>query len=323
MSINIAGQRKQRLIDDQNISLNTTLSSSKINGLISDIPASGKNILHNWDFRHNLSIVNQRGLLRYVGAGYGIDRWFSNTVAATVELLDNGLELTRRAGSSVAAMLVQPVEFASRYAGKTVTFSALLSPGEFDASFRIRINANGSTFVISPGADSSGLISITTTLPADLTTLDARLAYTTTVSEVDQSTLIQCVKLELGSVSTLANDLPMDFGQELAACQRYQLNLSRSRNSPSTIAGRATRILRDSLQFVIRLPASLRILPTVANNAFIVTAMGNTDITPETGFTFNIWGRDHHIIVSAYKDNHGLQDASLSVVSNTILDSNL
>ena len=36
-----------------------------------------------------------------------------------------------------------------------------------------------------------------------------------------QHITIESIKLELGSVSTLANDLPMDYTTELLRCQRY------------------------------------------------------------------------------------------------------
>ena len=203
---------------------------------------SNPNILHNWDMRNP---VNQRGQLVYTGAGifYTIDRWHS--YLTDVALTNEGLQLTNQA--SRLSALAQRIEFPELHLGKTYTLSAIcdnelisfivtlpkylqnITFGEIHTSWgRFLINSNGRTvavqFILNPGA----------------------------------SVIIQAAKLELGTVSTLANDPPMDFGRELLTCSRYFLITSIF--DPGKIISNANS---GTFTTTIRLPAFMRINPRI------------------------------------------------------------
>jgi hypothetical protein len=162
------------------------------------------NILHNWEF---INPVNQRGQSQYIGAGrvaYSIDRWQTNMVSsASVTLTANGLQIQNNASSN--QQFRQMVENANRLLGRTVTLSIEVSGVIVSASVTLPLSASGQAMVGFSGGfatyATSGLLAINI-YPG-------------------QIVVIQRVKLELGEVSTLANDPPMDYTNEFQVCQWY------------------------------------------------------------------------------------------------------
>ena len=171
------------------------------------IAASNPNILHNGDLRNP---VNQLGLLEYI-AGYTVDRWRVNLMDVSVR--DGSISL--EGGNGV--YLEQPVEFPLLYGGMTMTASADVGGIIYSHTFenvRVDVNAhmqhgvipNEWRFGLRTGRGVGGELSV-------------RLSsHANTTSPLDG---LRRVKLELGPVSTLANDPPADFGAELAKCRRF------------------------------------------------------------------------------------------------------
>lgn len=153
--------------------------------------------------------INQRGQTSYSSVGYGIDRWRGETGYASVALATDGLKFCSST-SGQWGTLVQLVASAKYLAGETVTISAIIdgtliyttytlpSSGSYDLT---AVNVNG--------------IYINLYSP-DGVNIQFRI-YT---QETTQHT-IKAVKLEKGTVSTLANDPPPDFGEERRKCQQY------------------------------------------------------------------------------------------------------
>jgi hypothetical protein len=160
---------------------------------------SNKNLLHNWDFRRP---VNQRGLSTYNTLfGYTIDRWFlSFNGTGAVSISGGGITLTKSSG--VNFDFRQYLNFAG-LSGKTVTASVEVGgtiysgTGTFDA-----------TFIFNAGPD----ISVIALVENDKCEFILRLWANT-------SATITRVKIELGSVSTFANDPPADYAEQLLICQ--------------------------------------------------------------------------------------------------------
>ena len=164
-----------------------------------------KNLLHNWDFRNP---VNQRGQSSYTGTGYGtIDRWKVEGTA-TVSVTPDGVSFTPVTNSN----LRQAIEGTS-LAGKTVTMSVIFTSVSGTAAIIAR---DGSTVISSITTTSAGLVTNTFKVPENLSSLSVEINVALGSSFVAQS-----AKLELGSVSTLANDPPADYGEQLALCKRY------------------------------------------------------------------------------------------------------
>lgn len=143
----------------------------------------------------------------YTGAGYGIDRWLCDGLV----ILENGLTLTDQ-GKYIIQML--DTELKKALDGKTVTVSALLSTGELLFGTKV--------YSAAPSANEyfvAGALHIVNNTSGGI------------MFWASQKATISAVKLELGSVQTLAhqdengnwvlNDPPPNKQQELAKCQRY------------------------------------------------------------------------------------------------------
>ena len=171
------------------------------------------NILHNWDFRNP---VNQRGQMRYMGSGagnYTVDRW--RAIGSTGSLsINNGY--IEYASSAANARIEQIIEFPSLYAGKTVTCSVY---ARNPSGIPYWVQLFGTNIIQIPPDSAWDIYSTTITLPANITDIRFRIIRFegTTPASID----VKSAKIEIGNASTLANDPPVDFGRELAICQRF------------------------------------------------------------------------------------------------------
>ena len=128
---------------------------------------------------------------------------------------------------------------------------------------------------------------------------------------------IRAAKLEKGTVSTLANDAPPDYGESLALCQRYQVLLS------SFIRFRTVGYTAEYLDFFVPTPRAMRIAPALLRpENFTVRTMIQT---PQTGFSFSVVVfSTNGVLIRATKTAHGLTDAQMTTESGgAILDANL
>lgn len=215
---------------------------------------SHKNLLHNWDFRNP---VNQRGLTSYNAAGYTIDRWKASSSSVNLEVQSSNIKATFVSGSDIR----QYIENAQQYRGKTLTFSIeLASTAVEHPAFAIYDDV--SRGVVGLLGKTAGIYTVTYTVDSAATELYVRIfgnqLGATHVLEISR------VKLELGSVSTLANDPPADYGEQLALCQRYYWKIGKSSSGgrlmiSSFVAGTTTYSY-----FNIMLPRPMRVLPTLA-----------------------------------------------------------
>ena len=170
------------------------------------------NILHNWDFRNP---VNQRGLSEYTTLGYFVDRWTSGRWQPNPgRILINADSIIFDNPSAGFMSFGQVIEFPDTYIGKTLTLSVMLGDGTIvsgtgvapitpsTAGITIPLGTSGANISLWRGGGPVNL-AITAAIPAG--------------DSID----IKAIKLELGSVSTLANDPPVDHAIELPKCQRF------------------------------------------------------------------------------------------------------
>ena len=171
-----------------------------------------KNLLHNWDFRNP---VNQRGREEYeVTHRYTIDRWRGfSSIAMRVSLVGGGLRLrSADPASTFQTNFAQPIEGSEEWHGMEVTLSAMVGGTVHsfsatipkDVGVPLRTVTTGLMLGLHRSAGPGHRILFRIVGPGSGVPID-----------------IQAAKLELGTVSTLANDPPMDFGRELALCKRY------------------------------------------------------------------------------------------------------
>lgn len=144
--------------------------------------------------------INQRGLTSYTNTTYLVDRWRMWANTSTVTLTASGLTFATGANSDGLFQYFPQGKIESLY-GLTVTASLLLTDGTLytatgvaDAACWIATDINGGYFGYTNG-------------------------YFRVNLDANKSISIKAVKLEEGTVSTLANDAPPNYWLELQKCK--------------------------------------------------------------------------------------------------------
>lgn len=262
-----------------------------------------KNLLHNWDFRNP---VNQRGFTSTTSAGYTIDRWRLAS-AHTAELVPEGIKITASSSAGLNLCFQQFVENFKEFEGKTLTLSMHIAENTLTQGCNLRWNINASPVIMG-----TGYHSWTFTLPT-LNELYVGLQFADRVADSGNYLIIDKMKLEIGNVSTLANDPPADYGEQLALCQRYALNTG------NEIQIRASGYTTNTIIFSLPIPVTMRVNPSLASGTVeVVTPAGS----PQSGFTFGYFARSGVLSIVATKTSHELTDATLKV-TNAVFSSDL
>lgn len=195
-----------------------TLTSAQQAQARANIAAGGsnRNLLDNPWFT-----VNQRGYTNNsASSDFVADRWFLyGAPDLTVTNSGNGLVLTGSGQARLRSHYNEKI-FMALY-GQTLTFS---------------IKINGKVYSVTGTVPSSYPSAQTAFIDSYLNTDVGRIEFVAiwqistnivlVYFRVYQAMTIQAVKLEHGSVSTLANDAPPDYGEELTKCMRYFQRLS-------------------------------------------------------------------------------------------------
>ena len=207
----------------------------------SGLPHSNPNLLDNWWFRNP---VNQHGKTVYTSNGNSIDRWTNWENGRTVALTSDGIRIDK------GSLFVQTIEAVRLKGVKEVTLSALLHSGRLAFNFY----NSGVGDIINTAYLSDALCSTVVKIPE----IPDDSIFRFTLRSDSDDTVISAVKLELGSVSTLAYDAPPNYQQELAKCQRYQQYYK-----PASFVGRASSA--NAAQFKIPLSVPMRAVPALVD----------------------------------------------------------
>lgn len=198
--------------------------------------------------------VNQREQTTYTGRGYTVDRWVNLSTAATSVTINNNV-LTLDPDTSMGFdQFLDNINLSN----KTVTISVLYQDG--------RISAKTVTWPASGSASVADGIALTIYYGAVYQNKQGiGLIRNSTVS-------LRAVKLELGNVSTLANDIAPNYAEELAKCQRYFIRLKGETSAITMGAGYA--ISTTSTRILIPTPTTMAKVPTLtfagSTNIFLV-----------------------------------------------------
>lgn len=264
------------------------------------VKTPNKNLLHNWDFR---SPINQRGASSYSGVGYTIDRW-THSQSRTLSVSNGYIQIGAEGYDELKQFIVNP----TKYSGLTVVASldAEIASGASDFS----IYADGVLVGRNQTFDSTRSIkSFTVTLPIISTSLEIRIITAGGLFKLYR------VKLELGSVSTLANDPPADYAEQLALCQRYCLAIL-----PFMFV-RASNYTSSYIDFNIPIPVSMRTTPSISVDGI---ALYNMARISQSGFTFSVpVHTGNGLLLRATKTEHGLTDAYMNTDSLTVFSADL
>jgi hypothetical protein len=198
---------------EQIYSLNQGLTNS-LNNL------SHENLLDNPWFT-----VNQRGQSSYGANTYSLDRWRSGN-NNQVAISGNVVTLSP-VNTSQSCVFFQVFEDeADGLNGKTVTLSLLDGSGNLYTVSHVVEHKTTWTQLFWKGFNDSFSIGLTA---QPLT--DGKYRYSFDINTYATKTLtIKAVKLELGSVSTLAQDTAPNYAEELLKCQRYYVRFKNSDN---------------------------------------------------------------------------------------------
>lgn len=239
---------------------------------------TNKNLLDNWDFRNP---VNQRGQTSYTGLNsryeYTVDRWaISQYNTNLVVTVNDGYITLSNSGDST-----------QYYVQKMERFIDINNPYTLSAKTHngvILCATNGMLY-----SDVWGMM------------VDQSANGVAIFVSPNSSVSFDIVKLELGSISTLANDPPADYGTELAKCQRYCIMYGQYAQ------WLYTDIQLNYIDFTIQIPASMRTTPSIVNS-------NNFAILGQTGFSFSVVAYSvNNIRLRATKTNHGVTNAILEI----------
>lgn len=178
--------------------------------------------------------INQRGESSYSAAGYTVDRW-SNSSTQTITVNSDG-SITNSANAGTQTRYFQQfIEDSIRdlLAGKKVTISAIVNGVLYQATATMPATISASTTLVSVVIDTNFTLALRTSSNNTLCFYFARGSANTT------NYTIRAVKLEIGSISTLAEDVAPNYEEELLKCQRYFVRY-RYLDTSSQMSGSAT-----------------------------------------------------------------------------------
>ena len=154
--------------------------------------------------------VNQRGFTSTTTQAYTVDRWKASYIPnGSVTLSSDGLTI-EDTGANTECALKQNIEN-TMIAGKVMTCSVLFSNGT--------INSNSFTFPVQGGSDKEIISATEWRIVARYNNNDTPLVFIS--AKAGHSITVRAIKLEVGSVSTLAMDTAPNYVTELLKCQRY------------------------------------------------------------------------------------------------------
>ena len=217
-----------------------------------DVYNSNRNLLDNAYFKN---VVNQRGNASYSAnaEAYWIDRWIAN---GSFSVSSSGLSC-----SSSSWYITQYFEEYRIESGKVYTLSALFSDGTiWKATGTVTTSSGATSWQLLYGTQNTSGIA--------LRHYSAARPWQVALWINEPKTVI-AIKLEKGSYSTILNDVPPDYGEELAKCQRYFLRIPNL--APSMLGAGFITSGGSGFIALVPTPVTMRTAPSVsASGAFSV-----------------------------------------------------
>lgn len=241
--------------------LTTQTSQNSLNDIISDFDSthniSNRNFIDNPWFT-----INQRGATDFSsGSGYGCDRWKGG--GANLHIGSGYIENTS-SGNYATWQKLEP-SLQNELNGKTCTVSVKMSDGT--------IHSGSFVYALTPLAD------VVVFNNSDVYVYEER-TYGNINVQIKVGKKILAVKLELGSISTLANDTAPNYAIELMKCKRYFNRIIQGVNGRWTPVGAC--VVRSSVSRVyVPFEVSMRAIPSVVinnfNNSTVQVEFGSTE----------------------------------------------
>ncbi len=226
---------------------------------------SNRNLLDNPFFT-----INQRGWTTGTvqNGGYTADRWYCGGYEQDITINSSGISIGKR------PWFMQMFEDCTAFIGKTMTASIKFQNGEILSGTLDVVSGSNSFFSFTNGGIDCSV---------ELNTQDKYFRIVTYSSSLMSSPLpIRAVKLEYGSVSTLANDSAPDYATELLKCQTDLFVIPSYGDYIVPIAsGFCTSTSRA--RFAIILPTKMRTTPVMTSTVNSLRIRSNGSVfTPTT-----------------------------------------
>ena len=258
--VNLTDEATGEVVDAvENGNLNPVTSNAVYDGLslkANTTAITNPNLLDNPWFT-----INQRGQTTYTANGYTVDRWKKQAGDGTITKSSNGITIEPTTSGSMLLFRQQlDTDTMIPYIlGKQVTLSIMLSNGKVYSTTGILPDTLTSSFVyrcfVRPDGDSVN------TFVIQLKSGDCSIQYYNEGSVIPSNIItVRAVKLELGSVSTLAMDTAPNTATELLKCQRYfQRIYNYNSDSPAEIGvsmARTTSVIPLMIPYIVPMIAS-------------------------------------------------------------------
>lgn len=212
--------------------------------------------------------VNQRGASSYSAGAYTVDRWILGAGALEARSTASPYIVLQTLVANTNAWMRQKTEF-DLDTTKEITYSAIIeSSVTSEYGFSLKMSnmddlSQSKTKWFSTTANERVVISMTE-LPFKNTAFEV-----VNNSQANASAKVYALKVELGSVSTLANDTAPNYAEELAKCQRYFVRYASTANNSSISFG-AIATVNKQWYGVISLPVVMRAVPTITYNGTVL-----------------------------------------------------
>ena len=244
-----------------------TFKISKNQGLSNSLAnLSHENLLDNSWFT-----VNQRNFSSSNSVGYTVDRWHLiwNPNGCTVTKTANGLSIDNTQSGAGITYIFQKFE-SKDIVGKTLTATLLLSDGTLLKGTGVMPQLDGA--IVTPISDQARHIGVSY---QHSTTGSSRLCAFRLNIEADCSLTIKAIKLELGSISTLAMDTAPNYATELLKCQRYFYRIS---IPIYQTAGMGISNTGNGIIVTFYTPVNMRVKPSVSTDGNLKLRNGSSFI---------------------------------------------
>lgn len=261
----------------------------------------GANLLHNADWAY--SLVNQRAHTGDVVDAYCIDRWIGDGSVAPTQ--GQYIALTKNTTMTQRMEIIPAALF-----GKKCTFSIDVNGTAqvVSLSFPASAAAAAETASLACGTIELGFISGTFKLCGVSCTAVPYVKFT-----AGMSIQARRVFLELGEVSHMAETPPMNYGSELAVCERYLLPLAGDHATAYVVTA-------NLLFFNIPVPVTLRTKPTLVGTMYVKNTSGTTQADFEiTSFA----APANYLSIQARKPSHGLTTGYISGTAGSFASAEL
>ncbi len=210
--------------------------------------------------------VNQRGQSSYSDVGYTVDRWYMGSSATGTKSVtvnsDETVTVANEAADSTYVYFFQRLDKAitDKLLNKMVTISVMLSDGTIFSTSKVFATVYFGYITVNEVRLGGYRIWINSTTGVAEITVDVYAS---------KSISIKAVKLELGSVSTLAMDTAPNYATELLKCQRYFVRLKPAFDGYASFSGLGFVFSATGTRAPIDLPVAMRATPAISKSGAI------------------------------------------------------